>query len=170
MFGGAGADIFVLSGDGHEDTIREYLIGSRGLALGGPLACLLNASLSVPVLVQIGAIAAPDALFSWWTWWLGDAVGSVLCLPLVLVMQGQPASHWRSRSPVRGAASARAKPQAAKPCAVALARMRAARSPFPSFASIRTDGAVISFFTSALYRLVSTVCLSHHGGSRAGWR
>ncbi|WP_273925097.1 bifunctional diguanylate cyclase/phosphodiesterase [Curvibacter microcysteis] len=63
----------------------------------GPLSALINASLSVPVLVLSNAIASSEGLFSWWTWWLGDAVGSVLCLPLVLVLQGQPSSHWRNR-------------------------------------------------------------------------
>ena len=68
------------------------------LLLGvGPLSALINASLSVPVLVAAQVIAPSEALFSWWTWWLGDAIGAVLGLPLVLVWQGQPASHWRSR-------------------------------------------------------------------------
>ncbi len=77
------------------DTPRQVL---GFLALGGPLACLLNASLSVPVLVQIGAIAAPDALFSWWTWWLGDALGVALIAPLLLVWVGRPRKAWRKRA------------------------------------------------------------------------
>ncbi|WP_342131786.1 bifunctional diguanylate cyclase/phosphodiesterase [Hydrogenophaga sp. OTU3427] len=67
------------------------------LALGGPLACLLNASLSVPALVHMGAIPVPEALFSWWTWWLGDALGVALTAPLLLVWLGRPREAWRKR-------------------------------------------------------------------------
>ncbi len=65
--------------------------------LTAPVACLLNASVSVPVLTAIGAIPVPDALFSWWNWWLGDALGVVLFAPLMLVAFGQPAEAWRPR-------------------------------------------------------------------------
>ena len=68
------------------------------LLLGvGPLSTLINASLSVPVLVLSGLIPTGEAVFSWWTWWLGDAVGAVLGLPLLLVFLGQPAAAWRTR-------------------------------------------------------------------------
>lgn len=67
------------------------------LLVVGPLSTLVNASLSVPVLVLSGVISGSEAFFSWWTWWLGDAVGAVLGLPLLLVFLGQPAAAWRSR-------------------------------------------------------------------------
>lgn len=68
------------------------------LLLGvGPLSTLINASLSVPVLVLSGLIPIGESVFSWWTWWLGDAVGAVLGLPLLLVFLGQPAAAWRTR-------------------------------------------------------------------------
>lgn len=67
------------------------------LLLTAPVACLVNASVSVPVLVAMGAIATPDAVFSWWNWWLGDALGVVLFLPLMLALFGQPAEAWRPR-------------------------------------------------------------------------
>lgn len=62
-----------------------------------PLSCLLNASISVPLLVHAQIIPAVDALFSWWTWWMGDALGAALVLPLMLVFMGQPAALWRPR-------------------------------------------------------------------------
>ena len=67
------------------------------LMLIGPVSCLINASMSVPVLWASGVIPTQGFLFSWWAWWLGDAIGTVLCLPLVLVFFGQPAPQWRSR-------------------------------------------------------------------------
>ena len=56
------------------------------LALGGPLGCLVNASVSVPLLVALGIVPPPEGLFSWWNWWLGDALGVVLSTPLLLVL------------------------------------------------------------------------------------
>ena len=67
------------------------------LALGGPLGCLINASLSVPVLVMSGIVPQPEALFSWWNWWLGDALGVMLTAPLLLVAWGLPREAWASR-------------------------------------------------------------------------
>ena len=67
------------------------------LLLAAPVACLINASLSVPVLVGIGAIPAPDAVFSWWSWWLGDSLGVILFTPLMLALFGEPAEAWRPR-------------------------------------------------------------------------
>lgn len=62
-----------------------------------PLGHLVNASLSAPLLVWGGAIPAADAMFTWWTWWHGDAMGAVLFTPLMLVAFGQPADVWRPR-------------------------------------------------------------------------
>lgn len=62
-----------------------------------PLGSLLNASLSVPVLVWDGLMHADEALYNAWVWWLGDTMGVALGAPIVLVLFGQPASAWRSR-------------------------------------------------------------------------
>ncbi len=65
--------------------------------LGGLVACLVNASLSVPVLVLLGAVPAPVAVFTWWTWWAGDTLGVLIGAPIVLTLIGQPAADWRPR-------------------------------------------------------------------------
>ena len=62
-----------------------------------PLVHAINASVSVPLLVHMKVIAAPDAGFNWWIWWQGDALGAVLVTPLMLVAFGQPAASWRPR-------------------------------------------------------------------------
>ena len=62
-----------------------------------PVSCLVNASLSVPVLVAIGAITTADGLFNWWNWWLGDTLGVIIALPPLLVFFGRPAEDWRPR-------------------------------------------------------------------------
>ena len=76
------------------DTPGKVMLLLLGI---GPIACLINASLSVPLLVASGLLPPSQAFFSWWTWWLGDSVGAALMLPVLLVFQGQPAEHWRSR-------------------------------------------------------------------------
>lgn len=62
-----------------------------------PVSCLVNASVSVPLLVALGAVPATDGLFNWWNWWLGDTLGVVVALPTLLVFFGLPAEDWRPR-------------------------------------------------------------------------
>ena len=65
--------------------------------LGGLVACLVNASLSVPVLVALGAVPSTAAGFTWWTWWAGDTLGVLIGAPVVLTLIAQPAADWRPR-------------------------------------------------------------------------
>lgn len=69
----------------------------RLLLLICPAASLINASLSVPVLVGAGVIPHGQGWHNWWTWWLGDALGTALTLPVMLALGGQPHSAWRPR-------------------------------------------------------------------------
>jgi diguanylate cyclase (GGDEF)-like protein len=62
-----------------------------------PVACLLNASLSIPVMIAAGVLPALEGPVNWWNWWLGDTLGVILALPLLLVFFGQPPEAWRSR-------------------------------------------------------------------------
>jgi len=62
-----------------------------------PVSTLINASFSVPVLVSAHVLPVSTALSSWGGWWLGDALGAGLALPVALVLVGRPAEQWRSR-------------------------------------------------------------------------
>lgn len=64
---------------------------------GGLLACAINASLSVPVLVALGTVPPSGGVFTWWTWWAGDTLGVLIGAPIVLTLVGQPAADWRPR-------------------------------------------------------------------------
>jgi len=55
------------------------------LALGGPVSCLVGATIGVSCLLLIGIIQGNQYFLNWWTWWLGDTIGVFLLLPLVLV-------------------------------------------------------------------------------------
>jgi diguanylate cyclase (GGDEF)-like protein len=62
-----------------------------------PLGSAFNATLSVPTLVLEGILPANEALYSWWSWWLGDSLGVILFTPLMLALFGEPAEAWRPR-------------------------------------------------------------------------
>jgi len=60
------------------------------LAIGGPFACLVNATVSVASLALHGRIGESEIPFSWWTWWVGDTIGVLVFAPLVLLWAEQP--------------------------------------------------------------------------------
>jgi diguanylate cyclase len=76
------------------DTPRAIV---RFLGIVAPLACLVGASISIPVLVASGAIAHNVAAISWWRWWFGDTLGILISAPLVFVFFGLPRRDWRPR-------------------------------------------------------------------------
>jgi signal transduction histidine kinase/CHASE1-domain containing sensor protein len=65
-------------------------------ALGGPLACLVNATIGVTGLAIAGAIPLSAMPYSAWTWWVGDTVGVLIfTTPILMWLSGDPA--WRGR-------------------------------------------------------------------------
>jgi diguanylate cyclase len=76
------------------DNPRPILLLMLAVA---PLGCLVNASVAVPLLTQAGFIAADEALFNWWNWWVGDTLGVLIALPLMLVFFARPQEDWRPR-------------------------------------------------------------------------
>src|SRR5262249_37408223 len=62
-----------------------------------PLACLTSASLSLSAMWVLGAIPSADLLINWMTWWVGDTLGVLVILPLLLALVGEPRPLWRSR-------------------------------------------------------------------------
>lgn len=67
------------------------------LVLGGPLSCLLSASVGPWVLYQAGLIPGPALPFSFWTWWVGDSIGVLIATPLMFILFAEPRAIWRSR-------------------------------------------------------------------------
>jgi len=66
--------------------------------LGGPLACVVSASVGVSSLVAFGIVPGADFLFTWWNWWLGDTLGVLIGAPLgLLLLAYKQASVWRRR-------------------------------------------------------------------------
>jgi signal transduction histidine kinase/integral membrane sensor domain MASE1 len=78
------------------ELLRGQDIG-RFLLLGGPLGCLVNATLAVGSLFLLGVVPSSQLAFNWWTWWIGDCIGVVVAAPIVLIALGKPRNAWRRR-------------------------------------------------------------------------
>ena len=63
----------------------------RFLALGGPMSCVVSASVGVTTLLGSGVISPAEVTSHWWTWWIGDSIGVVSVVPLALALIGGPA-------------------------------------------------------------------------------
>ena len=66
----------------------------RLLVLAGPVACVVNATIGVSALFIAGLIPAEGFLFNWWTWWIGDSIGVLVFLPLILIWEQRPYRDW----------------------------------------------------------------------------
>lgn len=76
------------------------LDGGRDLTtffLSVPILCLISASLSVIGVNALGVFAHEELRAGWTTWWLGDTLGVLLFLPLVMIVAGEPRGFWRRR-------------------------------------------------------------------------
>ncbi len=62
-----------------------------------PVACLINATISVTALYWLGLIDAAERSPNWINWWAGDTVGLLLAAPLLWIFCGRPRALWRSR-------------------------------------------------------------------------
>jgi signal transduction histidine kinase/integral membrane sensor domain MASE1 len=101
---GLGASLQALLG---AFLIRRYINLSSGLVqagsvfgflgLGGPVSCLVNASWGVTTLWLFGLISGAQFSYSWMTWWVGDAIGVIVMLPLIFIWFGKPREIWRRR-------------------------------------------------------------------------
>src|SRR5262249_11097375 len=67
------------------------------LLLGGPLSCLVSATVGVTTLIVSGQIPWPLFVLTWWTWWVGDTLGVFIATPLVLSWLAEPRAIWRRR-------------------------------------------------------------------------
>jgi signal transduction histidine kinase len=75
------------------DNARQV---SRFLLLP-PLCCLTSATLSLAGLSALGVVSHADLATSWLAWWVGDTLGVLVALPLMLVFIGEPRALWRAR-------------------------------------------------------------------------
>ena len=66
--------------------------------LAAPVLCLTSATLSHIGMAAFGVIDTSEVASSWLSWWIGDTLGVLLFLPLVMVTAGKPHALWRGRA------------------------------------------------------------------------
>ena len=76
------------------DNSRDLLL----FLLVSPLICLTSATLSLGGIKALGTVQSADLPINWLTWWVGDTLGVLVALPLILVFAGKPRMLWRSRA------------------------------------------------------------------------
>ena len=64
-----------------------------------PLLCLVSATLSLGGMAALGTIERSGLLLSWVHWWIGDTLGVLVMLPLMLAFFAEPRNLWRGRAP-----------------------------------------------------------------------
>ena len=98
---GGGAALQALAGAylirrfvGYRNIFTQEVDVVRILFLGGPLSCVVNSLVGVGTLWAAGLIPAPNLLFNWWTWWVGDSIGVLIFLPLICAWALRPQRRW----------------------------------------------------------------------------
>lgn len=80
---------------------RPRLVGDwdilRFQLLGGPLACLVAATVGVAALWLVGVIGVAGIPLGWLTWWVGDSIGVIIFAPLVLIFFNRDEPLWYRR-------------------------------------------------------------------------
>ncbi len=67
------------------------------MLMAGPLACVINASVGATSLLASGVIDHTEYAYSWFTWWVGDAIGVLITAPLMFICFSRPRSLWWGR-------------------------------------------------------------------------
>lgn len=67
------------------------------VCIAAPLGCLISPTLSLPVMLAVGAGDGATTLAGWITWWIGDTLGVLLFTPIGLALIGEPARDWHGR-------------------------------------------------------------------------
>ena len=67
------------------------------LLMGGPLACLISASVGISSLYLLGVLPQAATLFAWWNWFVGDTLGVLTFTPLCMSLLLRRSPLWASR-------------------------------------------------------------------------
>lgn len=78
----------------HLDSVRDVVI----LFLLAPVICLVSSTLSVAGLTLLGTLDIQSMAGNWFTWWIGDSLGVIVSIPIVLALAGEPREQWRRRA------------------------------------------------------------------------
>ncbi|MGR8981648.1 MAG: ATP-binding protein [Gammaproteobacteria bacterium] len=65
--------------------------------LGGPLSCLIPATVGISAMYFGGSIAEAETFFQWFCWWIADTVGVLIFTPVLLIAFSEPRQVWYQR-------------------------------------------------------------------------
>ncbi len=74
----------------HKSKVLRFL-------LLAPLICLTSASFSVSSLLALDIIEGSRYFSNWSAWWLGDTLGLVVILPLIMTVAAEKHAIWKNR-------------------------------------------------------------------------
>ncbi len=69
----------------------------RFLVAAGPVVCTISATVSVICQLQTGMINESEAGFVWWSWFLGDVLGTIVFAPLMIGWLYRDQKFWSNR-------------------------------------------------------------------------
>ena len=75
----------------HDSDILRFQL------LGGPVACLVSASIGMTTLWTLDVVTTANVQVGWLTWWVGDVIGVVIFAPLALIFFDHADPLWRGR-------------------------------------------------------------------------
>jgi signal transduction histidine kinase/CheY-like chemotaxis protein len=67
------------------------------MLLGGPVSCLVSATIGVTALYGLELITLTDIPVAWLSWWVGDILGVLIVTPLTLILFAEPQQIWYRR-------------------------------------------------------------------------
>lgn len=67
------------------------------ILLCGAVASLIGATVGITTLWYFGAVTGDKFVSNWANWWLGDALGVLIVVPVLLAFLGHPRELWRNR-------------------------------------------------------------------------
>jgi signal transduction histidine kinase/CheY-like chemotaxis protein len=67
------------------------------MLLGGPLSCLIPATIGMIAMNLTGVIALSEIPVNWISWWVGDTIGVLVFTPLMLIAFAEPQHIWHKR-------------------------------------------------------------------------
>jgi signal transduction histidine kinase len=67
------------------------------MLIGGPLTCLIPATLGMTAMYLKGIVSLTEIPANWFSWWVADTMGVLVFTPLMLIFFSEPRQIWRKR-------------------------------------------------------------------------
>ena len=101
---GTGATLFAYVGTilikRYSDYPKELIDDKKiilFLLLGGPVSCLIPATIGITTMTLSGIISPSEIPVNWFSWWVGDTIGVLIFTPIMLSIFAPNSSLWKRR-------------------------------------------------------------------------